>query len=83
MLAVWNSAMKFRYTDHILRRIKQRELSRQEIEETVSCSHRTEKSFGERYLARREFRGKILEVVYKEEFGSAILITAYWIKESK
>ena len=37
--------------------------------------------FGERSIAQKKFRNKILEVVFKRLNGGIIVITAYWLKE--
>ena len=72
--------MHFIYTKHTKIRIEQRKLLRDEIEETIIGPDKTFASFWGRKIAQKEFQGKILEVVYKEEnFNVIIIITAYWL----
>ena len=68
------------YTSHAERRIKQRNLSRSQIEETVLQPDRVLPGFRERMLAQRGFSGNILEVVYRQERKITIILTAYWLE---
>ena len=73
--------MHYYYTRHIRKRIRQRELIAEQVEETVAHPDRSEKSYAERHLAHRRFRDKILTVVYRREEMRIVLITAYWHEE--
>ena len=73
--------MKFIYTDHVKLRIEQRGLSFGMIEATVSHPDGECTSFKDRQIARKKFRGKILEVIYRKQGISTVIITAYWQKK--
>lgn len=71
------------YSDHIQKRLKQRRISQEQIEETIHRPDKTEPSHGGRYLAQKEFYGRILQVVAVKEVGKIVLITVYWKKPVK
>ena len=74
--------MSFVYTKHATMRIKQRDLSIAQVEQAVLQSDRVVPSFGDRMLAQKDFSGKILEVVYRQEKETIIILTAYWLEEA-
>lgn len=73
--------MPFVYTKHADMRIKQRDLSASQIEQAVLQPGRVMPSFARRLLAQKEFSGRILEVVYRQEGETTIILTAYWLEE--
>ncbi len=73
--------MRFKYTKHSQKRIRQRGLIAELVEETVAHPDRRERSYGERRLAYKRFHDRILTVVYRVENETIVLITAYWLKE--
>ncbi len=76
--------MTYVYSRHVLKRMWQHELTSEMIESAVSQPDHTQPAFRGRYLARKKFHDKILEVVYLDTGGQRmILITAYWLEESR
>ena len=71
----------FIYTKHAKIRIEQRKLLKEKIEETVSSPDKILPSFKGRSLAQKSFGSETLEVVYKKEGSSFIILTAYWLEE--
>jgi len=71
----------FVYTSHAEQRIEQRNLSVAQIEETVLQPDKVFAGFKQRMLARRDFSGNILEVIYRRQEDNIIIITAYWMDE--
>lgn len=72
---------RFIYTDHANQRIKEREISKIQIEETILHPDKILKTFKERIMVHKEFKGKKMEVIYRKENSKIIIITAYWVKE--
>jgi len=68
--------MFFVYTKHANMRIKQRALSPSQIEQTVLQPEEVIPSFKGRRLARKDFSGKTLEVVYRQQEEATIILTA-------
>jgi len=71
------------YTKHCKIRIKQRNLKKSYIEQTVLKPDKTIDSFGKRKLAQKKLFDKTLEVVFIQENNDFIIITAYWLTEVK
>ena len=71
----------FIYTRHAERRIKQRNLSKTQIEETMLQPDKVLPGFKKRMLGRRDFSGNMLEVVYRQEGDTTVILTAYWLEE--
>lgn len=81
MLPLETQVMPFVHTKHANMRIKQRELSPAQIEEAVLQPDKVIPGFAGRLLAQKEFSGKVLEVVYRREKETTVIITAYWLEE--
>ena len=64
-------------------RILQRDLSKEQIEQTVRHPDERMPSFRGRSLAQKRFGSRILEVVHRRPNGDTIIITAYWLKEKE
>ena len=75
------TAMKFIYTHHANLRISQRELSRSQIQNTVVSPDDKITGFKSRWVARKKFGTKTLEVIYKKLNGTVVIITAYRLQE--
>ena len=71
----------FIYTKHANLRIEQRNLSKAQIEQTVKNPDKILPSFRGRSLVQKDFSGKKLEVVYKKQNDTVIIITAYRLTE--
>ena len=71
----------FIYTKHAQTRMEQRNLTKSQIEETVLEPDRLLLGLERRKLAQKEFSGYTLEVVYKQEEGRIVVLTAYWLWE--
>jgi hypothetical protein len=71
--------MKIGYTQHAKLRIRQRKISTTFIESALAAPDKTHLSFSKRIVARKSFNGKTLEIVYKKENATLIILTAYWL----
>jgi len=71
----------FVYTSHAEHRIRQRTISKAHIERTVLQPDKVLASFGKRVLARRDFSGSTLEVVYIQKQDVIVIVTAYTLEE--
>ena len=74
-------SMSFVYTKHANMRMRERNLLPSQIEQAVLQPDNVIPSFKGRLLARKEFLGNILEVAYRWEKESYIILTAYWLEE--
>jgi len=75
--------VQIKLSDHARSRIKERKISLASVLSTVKNPEASEKSFKDRKLFRRKFRGKILEVVVILEKDLYTVVTAYYLEEGK
>jgi hypothetical protein len=68
-------------TKHVKIRIKEREIDKETIEEVVINPDEILPGMFGRSMARKNYGGKTLEVVYVKEKNNLIIITAYFITE--
>ncbi len=73
--------MEIVFTEHAKERLSQRDIKEKDIIQTLKNPDRILKSFGGRKIAQKKFKGKILEVVFKEEKDRLVVITNYWLEE--
>jgi len=71
----------FVYTSHAQTRIGQRNLSTDRIEQTVLRPDTVWSGFRKCMVARKEFSGAVLEVVYRQQEDAIIIVTAYELEE--
>ena len=69
------------YTKHVISRASQRNIHKQQIEQTVTKPDRIALSFKGRSCAQKKFGSRALEVIYRKLNGEIVIITAYWLKE--
>jgi SOS response regulatory protein OraA/RecX len=69
--------MKVTYSSHALRRLSERNISKEEVEATISSPERTEKGRKGREIVYKIFDGKLLRVVYEKK-DEIRVVTAYW-----
>ena len=70
--------MEFTFTDHAKYRIIKRDLTEQEIIESLTHADKTSKKHGKYYAQKNIGRGTI-EIVYEETESYIKVITVYWI----
>ena len=68
------------FTKHAEVRIRQREISPEEIISTIKQPDSRQSSFLGRLVVRKKFPKETLEVVYRKLGTKIIVITCYWIK---
>jgi hypothetical protein len=72
---------KIVYTGHALDRMKERNITRPQVEETVRHADRRIFRKDERIQALKEFPQGVLKVIYVEEQTRYLIITTYWDKK--
>ncbi len=72
---------KIVYTGHALARMKERNISRSLVEDTVRHADKRIFRKDERVQALKEFPQGVLKVVYVEEKTRFLIITTYWEKK--
>lgn len=73
--------MKLILTDHARQRMEERDITEEMVANAIQRPEVVLPSFRRRELAKKEIRGKTLEVVFKRERGETIVITVYWLEE--
>jgi len=68
------------FSDHAERKIKQRNLSKKYIRDTIIRPDYVFETHGARYIAYKKIKRLYLAVVYIKEDGRTIIITAHWEK---
>lgn len=75
--------MQFEYTGHAEENIRERNLGKNLIEETMICPDKViETRFG-RKIAQKIIDKKLLRVIYKQEENVYIIVTAYFSKPER
>lgn len=72
--------MEIIYTDHTRIRMKQRDITEEDIKTTLSHPDQIFPSFGGKKCARKMIRRKTLEVVFVKENDQTVVITTYWLE---
>jgi len=75
--------LKITFSLHARERLKSRGIPEREVIHTICEPDKESGSFRSRQLYQRNYRGKILEAVTKEEKNEIIVITAYYLGEKK
>jgi hypothetical protein len=75
--------MSIKFSDHAVRQLKERKISRKQVIDTVGEPKVTSRSFKNRTLRQRQFGSKILEVVTVTEGSRITVVTAYYLKEEE
>lgn len=71
--------MKIVFSDHAKEQLKERKIPKRFVLDTISNPEDQEKGYRGRSLLRRQFDGKILEVVMVVEDEQLIIITQYYL----
>lgn len=74
--------MKITYSSHALRRMSERNVSKEEVESTVLKPEKTEKGRKGREVAYKFFDGRLLRVVYEKK-DKIIVVTAHWSRPER
>lgn len=69
------------FSGHALARMKERNITRPQVEETVRHADRRIFRQDERIQALKEFPQGVLKVIYVEEQTRYLIITTYWDKK--
>lgn len=70
--------MNLEFTEHVLRRIKTRRISKEEIEDAITYPDKTIKKHGLYYFQKSLQRGQI-EVVCDKTEKIIKIVTVYWL----
>lgn len=70
--------MRVIFSEHALRKIKERDLNKMKIIETIESPDYHEFTNGNRQLAEKNFGKLNLRVIFCQENSFIIIITAYW-----
>lgn len=69
--------MRITYSSHALRRLSERNISKEEVKATISNPERIEKGKKGREIVYKIFDGKLLRVIYEKK-DKIKVVTAYW-----
>lgn len=75
------NSMPIKFSEHALRRLKRRKISKKDVTEAVYKPEQVLKSYRGRKLRRRSIHGGILEVVTVTEGSRITVVTAYLLEE--
>ena len=75
--------MKIKFSDHAVKRLEFRKISKRRVLTTLDKPDKVLFSFKGRGVFRRKFEHKILEVVARREDDIMVVVTAYYLYESK
>ena len=70
---------RIKLTFHAKNRIKERKISKEEMEIAVSNPDSIKHIFNNKFIIRKSFNKKILEIVYTKEKDKILIITCYWL----
>ncbi len=65
------------YTNHAKQRMEERDISKEQVEQTIYSYDYSISSFKDRNTATKKISNRTIEVVYKEEKDTIIIITVY------
>jgi hypothetical protein len=75
--------MNFVYTDHAIQRMTERRISKESVEKAIKDPDDVSDTKFGRKVARKLVRNKLLRIVYEEDNGSYIIITAYYTQPER
>ena len=67
------------YTDHALKRMRERKVSKAQIIAAIENPESTELQENSIQIIRKKFSGKILELVLETGKNKLIVVTLYWL----
>lgn len=75
--------MAYIFTDHATRRMKQRGITRHQVEETIEQPQMSwrDKEMKDRHIHVRTYERGLLKVVWTRENQDAYVVTAVWLEE--
>lgn len=71
--------MKIKYSPHAKKRLRQRRISKIQVQLTLADPDTTASVDRNRLIARKKLNGKTLEVIYVKEKDAIIIITLYYL----
>jgi hypothetical protein len=75
--------MNFVYTDHAKERIAERRISKENIERALREPDDVLSTKFGRKIAQKLMRSKLLRIMYEEENGNFVIITAYYTQPER
>jgi hypothetical protein len=75
--------MKFEYTDHALEKLVERKLDKKLVEIAILKPDKITEARFSRKIAQKNIDNKLLRVVYELEYGTHIIITAYYAEKER
>jgi hypothetical protein len=75
--------MNFAYTDHAKERMAERRISKENIERALRKPDDVSNTKSGRKIARKLIKNKLLRIVYEEENGNFMVITAYYTQPER
>lgn len=71
------------FTRHAEERLKQRNISAEQVKRTIYEPHFTLPAWGKKKRAMRDFGNRYLDVIYREKETAIVIVTAAWLKEKE
>ena len=75
--------MNIEFSEHAKDQNKKRKIPIRWIKETVVAPNEIAKSYRNREIRKRQFDGKILEVITVKENNSIVIVTQYFVEETE
>ncbi|WP_099209478.1 DUF4258 domain-containing protein [Thermococcus henrietii] len=69
--------MEIRFIPHALQRLEERGIPRELVEEAVKNSDEVRDGYCGRKVAQKRLNGRLIRVIFEEEEGDVVVITAY------
>jgi len=69
--------MEIRFIPHALQRLEERGIPRELVEEAVKNPDEVRDGYCGRKVAQKRLNGKLIRVIFEEEEGDVVVITAY------
>ena len=69
--------MEIRFIPHALQRLEERGIPRELVEEAVKNPDEVRDGYCGRKVAQKRLNGKLIRVIFEEEGGDVVVITAY------
>ena len=71
------------FVQHALDRMKERGITQEQVETALKCNGIIDSRNEKRKIAQRLIEGRLLRVVYEEESGEIIVVSAYYTSRVK
>ena len=71
------------FTDHALLKLRQRNIPKRFVLQTLASFDEESPSHSNRHIRYKRFKKLLMAVVFKEERGDIIVLTAHWVDKVK